>query len=96
MPEDYFRKKLTFEDVIELAKKGEELVWDDFIGFDHIETGSGLMINVYEIDEEFSLRIGGSGESTPLYIYLEWNADHEEHIDIRSEDVNAFLVQLLS
>ena len=30
LPEDYFRRRLTLEDVVELAKKGDELVWKDF------------------------------------------------------------------
>ena len=91
LPEDYFRRKLTLEDVIELAQKGDELRWKDFLGFYYVDVGSGLIVLFFEIDEEFSLRVGGSGEATPMYIYLETNADPEDRIDIRSEDVTAFI-----
>ena len=91
LPEDYFRRKLTLEDVVELAKKGDELVWNDFERFKYVDVGSGLIILFFEIDEEFSLRVGGSGDPTPMYINLVWNADPADFIDIRSEDVTAFI-----
>ena len=51
---------LTLERVIRLAEnKGEELTWSDFQMYNAIETGSGLYILVYEIDETFDLMIGG-------------------------------------
>ena len=91
LPEDYFRGKLTLEDVVELAKKGDELVWEDFQRFFYVDVGSGFIVQFFEIDEEFSLRVGGPGGPTPVYIYLEWNADPDDRIDIRSEDVTAFI-----
>ncbi|MCH5338438.1 MAG: hypothetical protein J1E03_06620, partial [Acetatifactor sp.] len=81
---------LTLEDVVELAKKGDELVWNDFERFKYVDVGSGLIILFFEIDEEFSLRVGGWGP-TPMYINLVWNADPADFIDIRSEDVTAFI-----
>src|SRR5699024_7144819 len=52
---------LSLEDVITLSQKGYDLTWSDFEKYDYIETGSGLYIRVYEINEMFELWIGGSG-----------------------------------
>lgn len=55
------KPRLTLEDVQDLAgRKGEELSWADFEAYDCIETGSGLYIRIYPIDETFSLSIGGA------------------------------------
>lgn len=94
LPDGYFSRQLTLDDVVELAQKGDGLNWEDFDGFSYYETGSGLYIRVYEIDEVFSLLIGGSGpgkETEPMYIYLQTNTVPEDHIDIRTEDVSAFI-----
>ena len=83
---------LTIERVIRLAEnKGEELTWSDFQMYNAIETGSGLYILVYEIDESFELRIGGVPTSSPMYIRLIAKADRENYIDIRTEDVEKFI-----
>lgn len=84
------KPRLTLEDVQDLAgRKGEELSWADFEAYDCIETGSGLYIRIYPIDETFSLSIGGAGpEEEPLYIYL---TTEEDRIDIRRENVRAFI-----
>ncbi len=86
---------LTLERVIRLAEnKGEELSWSDFQMYNAIETGSGLYILVYEIDEIFDLMIGGSSPvSSPMYIRLVTKADWDNYIDIRTEDVKAFIVE---
>ncbi|MBR6654881.1 MAG: hypothetical protein IKL27_09165, partial [Oscillospiraceae bacterium] len=76
---------LQLHHVIKLAEKGYELGWEDFDNFDYYETGSGLYIRVYEIDETFSLHIGGSSpqiDMEPMYIYLVAN-DLDTRIDIR-------------
>lgn len=84
------KPRLTLEDVQNLAgRKGEELSWADFEAYDCIETGSGLYIRIYPIDETFSLSIGGAGpEEEPLYIYL---TTEEDRIDICRENVRAFI-----
>ncbi len=86
-------KKLTLTDVIMLSEKGDKLSWEDFEKFSYIETGSGLYIRKYEIDERFSLLIGGSGlEEEPMYIYLSAPGEGTEKlIDIRSGNVMAFI-----
>ena len=85
------KKQLTLEDVIELSAKGYDLTWEDFYEFKSIETGSGLYIRVYEIDETFSLWIGGGSPiGTPMYIYLTAN-DLDTRIDIRDGGVEEFV-----
>lgn len=84
--------RLALDDVIWLSKKGQNLSWEDFDHFPYIETGSGLYIRVYEIDEMFSLAIGGAGpNSVPMYIYLSASDGWEERIDIRTDDVASFI-----
>jgi len=84
---------LTLERVIRLAEnKGEELTWSDFQMYNAIDTGSGLYILVYEIDETFDLMIGGGAPvSPPMYIRLVTKADRDNYIDIRTEDVEKFI-----
>ena len=96
IPDQYFSVPLTLDDVLELSKKGHELIWGDFNDFKYHETDSGLYIRVYEIDEVFSLWIGGSGpenELEPMYIYLTLNDDTDTHIDIRDGSVAEFIEQ---
>lgn len=85
------QKQLTLEDVIELSAKGQDLTWEDFYEFKSRETGSGLYIRVYEIDEIFSVWIGGGAPiGTPMYIYLSAN-DIDTRIDIRDGGVEEFI-----
>ena len=84
-------KPLTLADVITLSAKGRALTWEDFYEFKSIETGSGLYIRVYEIDETFSVWIGGGAPiGTPMYIYLTAN-DLDTRIDIRDGGVEEFV-----
>ncbi len=87
-------KMLTLEDVIKLSEKGDRLTMEDFDDYSYSETGSGLYIRLYEIDEMFSVFIGSANKNTqPLYFYLT-SADsyfQESRIDIRYEDVNEFI-----
>lgn len=85
-------KPLTLENVIELSRKGDALTWSDFEEFRYIETGSGLYIRQYEIDELFTLLIGGSGiDSEPMYIYLNASDAFDYSVDIRKTDVQKFV-----
>ena len=85
-------KQLTLDDVIRLTAKGTELTWEDFSGYKFTETGSGLYIRVYEIDENFSLWIGGGSPiGTPMYIYLARADDLDTRIDIRYGGVEEFI-----
>lgn len=92
-PESIMEKpKLTLEDVCALSKKGQNLTWRDFEGYAYMETGSGLYIRVYEIDELFELWIGGAGpDNDPMYIYLSLADARDTKIDIRDGGVEAFI-----
>jgi len=96
-----FGKQLTLNDVLTLAKRGTELTWKDFDEYSCYVTGSGLYIQLYVIDEEYRLLIGGTYpyepeeseedvSAEPMYIYLE-HINSEKNIDIRTEDVETFL-----
>lgn len=90
IPDQYFSVPLTLDEVLELSQRGHELIWGDFNSYKYYETGSGLYIRVYEIDDDFSLWIGGSGpeyELEPMYIYLALKDDIDTHIDIRDGNV---------
>ena len=83
-------KQLTLDDVIVLSSKGEELVWEDLSDFKGVETGSGLYIVTYKIDENYELMVGGTGaKGKPMYAYLIYGDD--EKIDIMTEDAGAFI-----
>ena len=85
---------LTIERVIRLAEnRGEELTWSDFQMYSGRDVGSGLFILLYEIDENFELRIGGVPTVEPMYIRLVTKSDRDNYIDIRTEDVEKFLAE---
>ena len=85
-------QKLSLNDVIMLSQKGYDLTWSDFEQFEYIETGSGLYIRVYEINEMYELWIGGGWtDEDPMYIYLTLADDLDTRIDIRDGGVTDFI-----
>lgn len=86
-------KKLTLEDVIRLSKKEDKLTWKDFEDFTYYETGSGLYIREYVIDDRFSLSVGGTSPDTDArYFYLHAPGTYSDaKIDIRSENPEEFI-----
>ena len=85
-------KQLTLDDVIELSSKGDELTWEDLEEYKGFETGSGLYIITFVIDDNYSLIVGGTGAvGKPSYAHLTYNDD--TYIDIRTEDVEAFIAE---
>lgn len=83
---------LSLSDVMILSQKGYDLTWADFEQYDYVETGSGLYIRVYKINELFELWIGGAGpESDPMYIYLTLSDNLDTKIDIRDGGVTEFI-----
>ena len=84
---------LSLNDVIILSQKGYDLTWSDFAHFNYIETGFGLYIRRYEINELFHFSIGGAGpDSKPMYMHLGVNgADPDAYIDIREGGVTEFI-----
>lgn len=86
--------KLSLDDVIILSQYGYDLSWDDFANYDYIETGFGLYIRVYEINELFELRIGGAGPNRePRYINLISEDGSGAQIDIRDGGVTEFILE---
>ncbi len=95
--------KLTLEIVKELAKKGEDLTWNDFEQYNYEDIGSGLYIYHYNIDENYCLMIGGGDiQSAPMYIRLVSKPndsqfiDDGKYIDIRTENIDDFINDLES
>jgi len=87
------KKQLTLGDVISLSEKGEKLVWEDFAMYSSTETGSGLYIRVYDIDESFELIIGGgSPTGTPMYIRLKLK-DSDRYADVTKDDIPGFIAE---
>jgi len=84
--------KLTLDKVVELSAKGNDLSWSDFEQYQSTETGSGLYILIYEIDDAFDLWIGGGAlDESPMYIRLVSKENKDNCIDIRTEDVKEFI-----
>jgi len=84
--------QLTLDKVLELSAKGEKLTWADFEEYAYEDIGSGLHIYCYDIDENYYLLIGGGNpQLEPVYIRLVSKADQDNSIDIRREDVKAFI-----
>ncbi len=84
-------RKLTLDDVVMLSQKGDTLTWSDFERYQGQDIGFGLYIMRYEIDELFDVLVGGVPDETPMYIYLRVNNEAEDSIDIRTENVSAFI-----
>ena len=85
--------RLSLNDVIILSQKGYDLNWSDFDQYEYIETGFGLYIRRYEINELFHFSIGGAGpNSKPMYMHLGVNGeDPDAYIDIRDGGVIEFI-----
>ena len=88
-------QKISLNDVIMLSQKGYELTWSDFEKYKYYETGSGLYIRVYPINDIYEVWIGGSiaagQDNKPMYIYLTLVNSLDERIDIRDGGVAAFI-----
>ena len=82
-------KDMTLNDVIELAKKGNELDWADFKDYKGRDVGSGLYIWEFELEDGYVLDVGGTTDKKPLYILL--SHDDEKGIDIRTDDVKEYI-----
>lgn len=87
------KQRLSLNDVIILSQKGYDLNWSDFDQYEYIETGFGLYIRRYEINELFHFSIGGAGpNSKPMYMHLGVNGeDPDAYIDIREGGVTKFI-----
>jgi len=84
-------QKMTLDDVVTLSQKGDALSWSDFEQYQGRDIGSGLHIMRYRINELFEVWVGGVLDETPMYIYLRVNNEADDRIDIRTENVSAFI-----
>lgn len=89
---------MTLDDVAALSQKGDSLTWADVAGFDHIDTGSGLYIQVFDTtDERFTVMVGGVPNGEIMYARLIYCAKQVESydgldwVDIRTEDAREFI-----
>ncbi|MCR4795714.1 MAG: dockerin type I repeat-containing protein [Ruminococcus sp.] len=82
-------KQMTLADVKELAKKGDALDWSDFEEFKGRDVGSGLYIWQFELEKGFFIKVGGVTDKKPDYIEL--SRKYGKGIDIRTEDIDAYL-----
>ena len=91
-------KQITLDDVLRLSEKGAELTFEDFASYNGKDVGSGLYILSYEIDETFTLRVGGGAPiGKPMYVYLcAKSGDAEERIDIREGGVEEFIASFFA
>jgi len=80
---------MTLKDVVELAKKGNDLDWADFKDYNGRDIGSGLYIWEYKLEDGYVLDVGGDVMKKPLYILLSHN--DEKGIDIRTDDVKEYI-----
>ena len=84
--EDEKKELLTLDRVLELSRK-EKLEWSDFDGYTYEDVGFGLCIHMYDIDADFYLLVGGTGEGEPMYVHLVSAREKEKFIDLASQDV---------
>jgi hypothetical protein len=67
---------------------------EDFREYIGKDSGSGLYIMSYPIDERFILLVGsGATSGKPMYVLLN-KIGTEESIDIRSENIDKFVNEL--
>ena len=91
---DTAETKMTLDDVITLSKKGNALDWSDFMIYSGQESGHGYTEWRFELEDGYTLRVmGESKEKAPEKITLYRNDQIKglEEIDIRTDDVKAFL-----
>ncbi len=86
-------KLLSYFDLEKLADKGEKLSAKDFKGFAYYETGSGICIRVYPINDNIEAWLGFTGDpekSEPIYFTL--MISQSENIDMtNSEEMKSYL-----
>ena len=87
--------KLTMESLTELVSThGEELSWAHLEQYYFFESGSGLYIRVYEINDNYQLWIGGPGPLVePYYVYLIRGGNLDDCIDVRYENIHEFITK---
>ena len=83
--------QLTLNDVVALSQKGTALDWADFTDYISTDIGSGIFIDKYDLENGYTLLVGGVPPQSPNYILLYRDDDRTNGIDIRTNDVKTFL-----
>lgn len=82
---------LTLDALKEIAKKGNDITWNDFKEYQGVEIGSGLYIVQYAISEHYYVLVGAAGPNqAPMYVRL-FDADTENYIDVGQESIDDFI-----
>lgn len=93
LPETFLfgnERLLTLEELKVIAKKGEDISWEDFEPYHGKDIGSGLYIMYYPLEQPYSVIVGGVPNKKPMYINLSSNKT-KQYIDIRQESIDEFL-----
>lgn len=75
------KKRMTLENILELSRK-DSLDWTDFDDYEGEDVGFGLYILKYDIDDNFYLLVGGTGQGKPMYVRLVSTRDKNKYIEI--------------
>ena len=81
---------MTFDDVIELSKKGNALTLNDFAKFKGVIAGSGIFILEYDLGNGYTLMVGSVELDKIAYARLRYSGS-ENDIDIRTDDVKEYI-----
>ena len=81
---------MTLDDVIELSKKGNSLTLNDLAKFKGVVAGSGIFILEYDLGNKYTFTVGSMTLERIDYAILSYSGS-ENDIDIRTDDVEAFL-----
>ncbi len=84
---------LTWDALLSLTEsRGEALDWQDFQGYAYEETGSGLYIRAYPIDDQYVVLVGGANpQERAMYVTLADRSSQDRGMDLRTEDLRAFM-----
>lgn len=83
--------RLTLQRVLELGRLGDGLTWEDLLPYEFRDVGSGLYICQFPIDPGYSLQVRDTKQQgTPMEVLLVASATGAS-VDIRTEDILAFL-----
>lgn len=82
---DLESNRLTLERVFELSEK-DTLDWSDFDGYVCEEIGFGLVILKYDINRDFYVLVGGTGQGEPMYVRLVSAQNQEDYLELKKEE----------
>ena len=86
------KEKLTIDRLKEIIRSCPKLGWSDFEQYESTEIGSGLYISYYNIEDKYSLVIGGVPEDPPYYMNFRVEGQYYT-IDIREDSLEEYLSQ---